>query len=311
MMNDHLLPRQYRQSHRPSSFTSAYTSLARKLHALHEPLQQALPKISIASPIRVVCISDTHNSTPQVPPGDLLIHAGDLTQHGSFAELRDQIEWISSLPHTFKVVIAGNHDTLLDSIFEERNPIRVSDKLGESRSDLDWRDVIYLQDTCQVLKFPNSRELKIFGSPRTPEFGIWAFQYPPIRDVWTNAIPDDAAVVVVHGPPALYGDVDGKGDGYLLRELRRVMPILVVCGHIHDGYGKDILWHNKVNAANDEIILRCGGFMTILRMSFWVLVSWLRMLVGIPTSRFTSVVNAAIAPGANTRMSKAPIAFTV
>ena len=63
----------------------------------------------------------------------------------------------------------------------------------------------------------------------TPEFGLWAFQYPSIRDVWTGQIPDDTDVLVVHGPPALYGDGDGekgpdgkikvKGDGYLLREI--------------------------------------------------------------------------------------------
>ena len=27
---------------------------------------------------RIVCISDTHNQTPKLPQGDVLIHAGDL-----------------------------------------------------------------------------------------------------------------------------------------------------------------------------------------------------------------------------------------
>ena len=64
--------------------------------------------------IRVVCISDTHNSTPPVPNGNVLIHAGDLTENSAPSELQAHIVWLSSLPHTHKVVIAGNYDTYLD-----------------------------------------------------------------------------------------------------------------------------------------------------------------------------------------------------
>lgn len=36
---------------------------------------------------RLVCISDTHNCTPKLPKGDVLIHAGDLTNQGSYSEV--------------------------------------------------------------------------------------------------------------------------------------------------------------------------------------------------------------------------------
>jgi predicted phosphodiesterase len=36
---------------------------------------------------RFVCISDTHNATIKLPKGDVLIHAGDLTNQGSFSEV--------------------------------------------------------------------------------------------------------------------------------------------------------------------------------------------------------------------------------
>jgi hypothetical protein len=36
---------------------------------------------------RIVCISDTHNSTVKLPKGDVLIHAGDLTNQGSYSEV--------------------------------------------------------------------------------------------------------------------------------------------------------------------------------------------------------------------------------
>lgn len=37
---------------------------------------------------RIVCISDTHNCNVKLPPGDVLIHAGDLTNKGSISEVK-------------------------------------------------------------------------------------------------------------------------------------------------------------------------------------------------------------------------------
>ncbi len=310
-MNDHLLPQRYRQSQKPAIFSTHYQRIAQKLDTLHRHLQPPLPTSSVPSPIRMVCISDTHNSKPTIPSGDLLVHAGDLTQHGSFTELQDQLDWLSSQPHRFKVVIAGNHDTLLDAEFAELFSTRATEEPGASRADLIWRDIVYLQDSAAVLELANSRRLKVYGSARTPEFGTWAFQYPPIRDVWTGRIPDDADVIVVHGPPALHCDVSRKGDWYLLREVRRVMPKVVVCGHIHDGYGQDVLLHDGVEGAREDVELQCRGLLTIIRMCFWILISWLRALAGVSNLRATRIVNAAVAPGAQGQKTKAPIVVTI
>lgn len=45
-----------------------------------------------ASPVRTVCISDTHNIQPELPDGDVLLHAGDLTNRGTFDELQAQLD---------------------------------------------------------------------------------------------------------------------------------------------------------------------------------------------------------------------------
>jgi 3',5'-cyclic AMP phosphodiesterase CpdA len=67
------------------------------------------------SPIRVVCISDTHDQFPDhVPDGDILIHAGDLTNDGSVEGIQRQVDWLAGLPHREVIVISGNHDTYLD-----------------------------------------------------------------------------------------------------------------------------------------------------------------------------------------------------
>jgi hypothetical protein len=43
---------------------------------------------------RLVLLSDTHNQTPSLPRGDILIHAGDLTNQGSYAELVKAVGWL-------------------------------------------------------------------------------------------------------------------------------------------------------------------------------------------------------------------------
>lgn len=61
---------------------------------------------------RFVCISDTHGYTPseagfKLPAGDVLIHAGDLTNKGSLAELRRTMDWISKTNFEVKIIVAG------------------------------------------------------------------------------------------------------------------------------------------------------------------------------------------------------------
>ncbi|KAF5542566.1 rhamnogalacturonate lyase C [Fusarium napiforme] len=85
-----------------------------------------------ANPISIVCISDTHNSQPRLPFGDVLIHAGDLTQSGSLGELKATIAWLNSQPHTHKIIVVGNHDILLDKGCGRRQ------ESTAERQGLDW-----------------------------------------------------------------------------------------------------------------------------------------------------------------------------
>jgi predicted phosphodiesterase len=54
-----------------------------------------------------VCISDTHNQTPKLPKGDILIHAGDLTNQGSYSELQKSVAWLERQDFEAKIVVAG------------------------------------------------------------------------------------------------------------------------------------------------------------------------------------------------------------
>ena len=67
--------------------------------------------------VRFVCVSDTHGLTAhlEVPPGDVLIHAGDFTNFGEPEVAEEFNNWLGSLPHPVKIVIAGNHEITFDT----------------------------------------------------------------------------------------------------------------------------------------------------------------------------------------------------
>jgi predicted phosphodiesterase len=60
---------------------------------------------------RFVCVSDTHNAIPggafKLPPGDVLVHAGDMTSQGTFKELQKTVKWLEQADYEAKIVVAG------------------------------------------------------------------------------------------------------------------------------------------------------------------------------------------------------------
>lgn len=178
--------------------------------------------------MQIVCISDTHGQhhALKLPPGDMLIHAGDLSTRGKSDELRDFLHWFASQPYQHKIFIGGNHDFLLEresKFFRTMVP----------------RGCTYLNDEPVEIK-----GIRIWGSPITPFFHDWAFNRrrgDKIRRHWA-LIPDHVDLLVTHGPPlgildqTTYGDHVGCAD--LLERLAAVRPKVHLFGHIHEGYGK-------------------------------------------------------------------------
>lgn len=239
------------------------------LHQLYHLLTRlrSTPRPS-QPPIRVVCISDTHNHIlDDVPAGDLLIHAGDMTNGGSVAEIQAQIDWLSSLPHREIVVISGNHDTYLDP------RTRPSLSPAEREGTLDWGRVHYLQHkllTLTLTPTPHAhasdsstpllgggtqRRLRIYGAPQIPACGpmsVHAFQYPRGSDAWSETVPEDVDVLVTHAPPKYHRDLAmpaGLGCEHLLQEVRRVKPALHVFGHVHWGAGREVVHWDRAHEA--------------------------------------------------------------
>src|SRR4029077_13244891 len=120
-----------------------WATLVQPLHHMLSELRR--PRPPARPPIRVVCLADTHTLRPDVPDGDLLIHAGDLSNDGSVREVQAAVDWLRTLPHPYKVVIAGNHDRYFDAR---------SRREEDRRAQVDWGDIHYLQHSSVTLSFP-------------------------------------------------------------------------------------------------------------------------------------------------------------
>ncbi|BEJ17949.1 hypothetical protein CspHIS471_0702260 [Cutaneotrichosporon sp. HIS471] len=210
--------------------------------------------------ILVVCVSDTHDTEPFLPAGDILIHAGDMSSHGTLREIQSQLGWLAAQPHQHKIVIGGNHDLLLDPACTQSNP-----ELLGTLADLEWHDLIYLEHATTSITVCG-RQLTIVGSPRTPipllSFMKWAFPYRRHSDFWAGSIPK-VDILVTHGPP--YGYLDGGyGCRSLRREVRRVIPRLHVYGHIHECRGTTLLWRGTEGWARDQLVSGAPKFLRVL-----------------------------------------------
>lgn len=177
--------------------------------------------------MRLVLLSDTHgrhHKIPVIPEGDILLHAGDITVHGSLADVEHFNGWLGKLPHKHKVVIAGNHDFCFEK------------QLAEAKARI--TNAHYLQDETLELE-----GLKIYGSPWQPRFCDWAFNVdrgPKLAAIWAR-IPEDTDILLTHGPPLGQGDLTSRkqrvGCADLKKRLEEIHPRLHLFGHIHEGYG--------------------------------------------------------------------------
>ncbi len=142
--------------------------------------------------MRCTCISDTHGHYPELPGGDLLIVAGDLTGRDLPKEYITFNEWLFTLEYRKIVVVGGNHDNVLSS-GEYKNY-----EIFNGGNGID-----YLCDSGT--EFQN---LKIWGSPWTRSFKgmnkkCKAFTCHTEEQLGEKfaLIPDDTDILITHSPP--------------------------------------------------------------------------------------------------------------
>jgi predicted phosphodiesterase len=178
--------------------------------------------------MRIVCLSDTHglHDAVQVPPCDLLLHAGDISRRGRHDEVAAFLAWFAEQPARHRVFCAGNHDFL----FQKRPE--------EARALVARHPVIYLQDEAIHVE-----GLHIWGSPWQPWFHNWAFNVrttAELADIWAQ-MPERVDILLTHTPAmgVLDRTVHGEDVGCpALRDRLLAHPVPVhVFGHIHEACG--------------------------------------------------------------------------
>jgi Icc-related predicted phosphoesterase len=192
--------------------------------------------------MKITFISDTHAKHNQVtsslPGGDVLIHAGDISNKGYRTEIQDFIKWFSTIEnYTHKIFIAGNHDFgCQDEVLAVQELLRLN-----PGSEYLYDDMFLIGDESADY----DDMVKVWGSPWQPEFYNWAFNLPrqgaELKEVW-NMIPSDVDILITHGPP--YGHLDyvayskqNVGCELLRDRIDLIKPKIHVFGHIHSSYG--------------------------------------------------------------------------
>jgi Icc-related predicted phosphoesterase len=189
-----------------------------------------------------------------MPEGDLLLHAGDFTVTGTVPEIERFGEWLNRQPFKHKVVIPGNHDLGFEDSWPAASAI--------------------LRKKCPDVQILNQELVDvegklIWGSPWTPEFHGWAFNYDHSKapEYWKD-IPERLDVLMTHGPP--HGVLDGVfrhggpklnvGCPALLLAVQTKAPRFHVFGHIHECGGRIFLADGEIgppttfiNAANVDL----------------------------------------------------------
>lgn len=239
---------------------------------LHSPQNEAPPHPG-AGWTRFVCISDTHSGIFRLPYGDVLLHAGDLSSYGALSQLTRTVDWLKSLKHPVKIMIAGNHDLCLDQNWARPGYGFQPELIQYARTtvrSLASAGLYYLEHEPLYFTGPSGKVWKVYGSPAVPVHLDGAFQYASSTEAKAiyQRIPEDTEILITHTPPYRILDKTRKGQhvgcqvlASRLKKLRHCR--LHVFGHIHEDAGARVdgvegMHRVSVNAAvplSDNIVV--------------------------------------------------------
>ena len=203
--------------------------------------------------MRIVALSDQHGFLPDVPRCDLLIVGGDVCPDrldGKLAQDHPDRQkvwfettarpWLARTPAAHRLLTWGNHDWCGQACSFR------SDSPEHARStDL---QILVDEGTTVVRSGGAERHVSVWATPWSNKFLRWAFMKRPseLERVYA-AIPDGIDILVSHQPPIYHGDrtfnldsgrVEHVGSRELLNAIERVRPKVVICGHVHGGFGR-------------------------------------------------------------------------
>lgn len=205
--------------------------------------------------MKITIVSDLHGAYPKLNGGDLLIVAGDMTSHDRLDQWAEFFAWLKQQQYRKKILIAGNHDNKLHSMFpkneEEAEDLQEVQSFIIEQGEMEEPDFEYLCDSGCVFE-----GFKIWGSPWNLSFRgmneeCMAFTVDTEEELakqWAK-IPSDTNILITHAP--LFGIFDKTysrsrvGSKTLLNEVQlRLKHLKLHCfGHIHEGYGMSKIKH--------------------------------------------------------------------
>lgn len=196
--------------------------------------------------MKILCFSDLHrdreaaaNLVKMSTEVDVVVGAGDFaTQRKG---IMDTMEILAEIAKP-TVLVPGNGES--------------AQELTEAATG--WHAQVLHGNGCQIEGIP-------FwgvggGIPVTP-FGSWSYDFdePTAQDLLAGC--PDGCVLVVHSPPIDTVDHDASGKIRGSQSIRDVVeqkqPQLVVCGHIHSDWGKQVLLGSTriVNAGPKGVVM--------------------------------------------------------
>lgn len=229
----------------PPSHTRFSSTVTQRLQLMlaATPLLATVGPRAAPDHVRFVVVSDTHNQHRSIvlPPGEVLLHCGDLVgNYGSeklLPQLMDVAAWLHSLTQYKRIfLIPGNHDTLLDL---EQYP-RFAPAAAAFTAALPPHATLLLPAGGAMY-----RGLRLWGSPIVPcrqeALGVRyissGFERTEAyrRAMWSH-LPEGLDVLMTHTPPE--GGAAG-GDQLLGEALSRLKapPKVHVFGHMHRDMG--------------------------------------------------------------------------
>ncbi|KAK0708296.1 Metallo-dependent phosphatase-like protein [Lasiosphaeris hirsuta] len=173
-------------------------------------------------------LSDTHDDAFPDPVSlpsrvDVVLHCGDLTMIGGLSNYKKAIANIKVIDAELKLVIAGNHDNLIEDEDDPEEPVQALALFTAEKGN----GLHFLEEGTHKFTLSDGR----------------TFRFDPGVE---HPIPEGVDIVMTHGPPLLPSqdymlDINLEGNHYgcpmLYNAIRQARPKLHCFGHLHEGYG--------------------------------------------------------------------------
>lgn len=222
--------------------------------------------------MKICALSDTHGYDFTIPSCDVFCHCGDwspLEIQNDFVSMASWMETfithLCNLPCRHVVIIAGNHDLIMDSIMGKCLFEDIQYRLGLTKTYIGEDG---MPKTEMKVHYLNRESITLegitfWGSPVTKQINryrkYWAFETnTPEYD-----IPEDTDVILTHQP----SDYKGLGNTYwrmpepskrlgvkaLTDAVLKTKAKMHFCGHIHTGNHNPVVYMNEAQTVGCNV----------------------------------------------------------